>query len=129
MDQRNQMRIKTETLTLGFKGLTPPLLTRSTDAAFWDDVLLDSHHDSSSSALTAVVTTAFVRVEARAAVQEVDTLGPSLAEEPSRHDSSSSALTAVVTTARNSRVIVTRARGCERGTMSSCCSHLAGVCG
>jgi hypothetical protein len=43
MDQRNQTRIKTETLTLGFKGLTPPLSTRSTDAAFWEDVLLDSH--------------------------------------------------------------------------------------
>jgi hypothetical protein len=43
MDQRNQTRIKTETLTLGFKGLTPPSSTRSTDAAFQEDVLLDSH--------------------------------------------------------------------------------------
>jgi hypothetical protein len=31
--------------------------------------------------------------------------------------------------ARNSRVIIARAGGCERGTMSSCCSHLTGVCG
>jgi hypothetical protein len=43
MDQRNQMRIKTKTLTLGFKGLTPPSSTRSTDAAFREDVLWDSH--------------------------------------------------------------------------------------
>jgi hypothetical protein len=43
MDQLNQKRIKTEILTLGFKGLTPPPSTRSAVAAFREDVLWDSH--------------------------------------------------------------------------------------
>jgi hypothetical protein len=43
MDQRNQRRIKIETLTIGIKGLTPPLLTRSAVAAFREEVLWDSH--------------------------------------------------------------------------------------
>jgi hypothetical protein len=43
MDQRNQRRIKTETLTLGFKGLTPLSSTRSAVAAFREEALWDSH--------------------------------------------------------------------------------------
>jgi hypothetical protein len=84
MDQWNQKRIKIETLTLGFKGLPHRRRPDPQSLRSGKRSSRIATHGCCSSVLIAVVTTAFVRVEARAAVREADTLGPLLAEEPSR---------------------------------------------